>query len=140
MPAMQFDRFVRYAELTEIVHAFADEHPELISLESIGRSHEGRDIWLVSATNRATGAAADKPAFWVDGNIHSTEVAASVANLYFLNELVTQYRKDPDTVEYSSLSLLRRADRRPDGRRHRRRWSNPADANRRPERAVEVTS
>ena len=96
MPAIQFDRFVRYAELTEIVHAFAAEHPELVSLESIGKSHEGRDIWLVTVTNRATGAAIDKPAFWVDGNIHSTEVAASVASLYFLNELVTQYGKDPD--------------------------------------------
>ena len=96
MPTIRFDRFVRYAELTAIVHAFAAEHPELVSLESIGKSHEGRDIWVVSATNRATGAAIDKPAFWVDGNIHSTEVAASVANLYFLNELVTEYGKDPD--------------------------------------------
>jgi hypothetical protein len=75
MPAIRFDHFVRYAELTEIVHAFAAEHPELVSLESIGKSHEGRDIWLVGVTSRATGAAIDKPAFWVDGNIHSTEVA-----------------------------------------------------------------
>ncbi len=96
MPALRFDRFLRYAELTEVLHAFASEYPKLMSLESIGKSHEGRDIWLVTVTNRATGDPADKPAFWVDGNIHSTEVAASVANLYFLNQLATQYGKDAD--------------------------------------------
>src|ERR1700682_3848870 len=96
MPAIRFDRFVRYAELTELVHAFPTEQPGLITPESIGKSHEGRDIWVVSATNRATGAAVDKPAFWVDGNIHSTEVAASAANLYFLNQLVTEYGSDAE--------------------------------------------
>src|SRR5438045_2986468 len=96
MATLQFDRFVRYAELTGIVHALAAEHPDLVSVESIGKSHEGRDLWLVSVTNRATGGAGDKPAFWVDGNIHSTEVAASAATLYFLNQLVTQYGIDPE--------------------------------------------
>jgi murein tripeptide amidase MpaA len=51
---------------------------------------------VATVTNTATGPAHDKPAFWVDGNIHSTEVAASVANIYFLHQLVTQYGKDPD--------------------------------------------
>ncbi len=46
----------------------------------------------------ATGPAAEKPAFWVDGNIHATEVAASAATLYFLQTLVTQYGKDADVT------------------------------------------
>ena len=98
MPAIAFDRFYRYADLTAILQAFAAEHPELASIESIGTSHEGRDIWVLTVSNRATGPAAEKPAFWVDGNIHSTEVAASAANLYFLQTLVTQYGKDPEVT------------------------------------------
>ena len=98
MPAIAFDRFYRYAELTAILQAFAAEHPRLVSIESIGRSHEGRDIWALTVTNANTGPAAEKPAFWVDGNIHSTEVAASAANLYFLQTLVTQYGKDPEVT------------------------------------------
>jgi hypothetical protein len=47
-------------------------------------------------TNAASGPTADKPAFWVDGNIHSTEVAASSANVYFLNQLVNGYGSDAD--------------------------------------------
>src|SRR5262245_1805196 len=98
MPAFAFDRFYRYAELTALLHACRDEYPELVSLESIGKSYEGRDLWVVTVTNRASGPAAEKPAFWVDGNIHSTEVAASAATLYFLSTLLTQYGKDADVT------------------------------------------
>jgi murein tripeptide amidase MpaA len=98
MPDVRFDRFYRYAELTAILKAFAAEHPSLATIESIGKSHEGRDIWLLTLTNQATGPAIDKPAFWVEGNVHATEVAASVACSYFLNHLVTQYGKDPDVT------------------------------------------
>jgi murein tripeptide amidase MpaA len=98
MAAIPFDRFVRYDELTELVHALAHEHPNLVSVESIGQSHEGRDIFVLTVTNATTGPASEKPAFWVDGNIHSTEVAASAAALYFLNTLITQYGKDADVT------------------------------------------
>ena len=98
MPHVAFDRFYRYAELTELLHAFAREHPHLVSIEAIGQSHEGRDIWALTVTSAATGPASDKPAFWVDGNIHSTEVAASSATLYFLHMLVTQYGHDADVT------------------------------------------
>ena len=98
MPAIAFDRFHRYAELTAILQGFAAEHPGLVTLESIGRSYEGRDIWVLTVTHLATGPAADKPAFWVDGNIHATEVAASAATLYFLHTLVTQFGKDPEVT------------------------------------------
>lgn len=96
MPAVTFDRFYRHAELAELLQAFAREYPALVSVESIGQSHEGRDIFVVTVTSGATGPAADKPAFWVDGNIHATEVTASVANVYFIHTLVTQYGKDAD--------------------------------------------
>jgi len=98
MPPVAFDRFYRYAELTELLHAFAREHPGLVSIEAIGKSHEGRDIWTLTVTNSATGPASEKPAFWVDGNIHSTEVAASAASLYFVHTLVTQYGHDADVT------------------------------------------
>ncbi len=96
MPAIAFDRFHRYAELTELLHAFVRDHPQLVSIESIGKSHEGRDIFVLTVTNTATGPASDKPAMWVDGNIHATEVAASAANLYFLDTLVRGHGTDPD--------------------------------------------
>src|SRR5688500_19149305 len=98
MPAIAFDRFYRYDDLTELIHGFAREFPDLVSVASIGKSHEGRDIWVATVTNTKTGPAADKPAFWVDGNIHATEVAASAANLYLLHVLTSQYGSDADVT------------------------------------------
>jgi murein tripeptide amidase MpaA len=96
MTGQSFDRFYRYAELTEILRDAQRRKPGLFTLESIGKSHEGRDIWLVTATNAATGAAADKPAFWVDGNIHAAELAASTACLHYLDALERGHGDDPD--------------------------------------------
>ena len=95
MPRIRFDHFLRYAELTELLRSLAAEYPQLLSIESIGRSHEGRDIWLATVTQRARGEPGEKPAFWVDGNIHSTEVAASAACIYFLQLPARQVRPGP---------------------------------------------
>ncbi len=94
MPDISFDRFYRYDDLTSHLKSFADEYPGLIRLESLGKSHEGRDIWIVIVTNAKTGPDSEKPAFWVDGNIHATEVSPSTACLYFLNYLTTRYGQD----------------------------------------------
>ena len=74
MPDVAFDRFYRYDELTEILQGWAEERPELFRVESIGKSYEGRDIWLATVTNFETGADLDKPAFLVEANIHALEV------------------------------------------------------------------
>lgn len=94
MPAIAFDRFYRYDELTQILKDLVAEHPNLLKLESIGKTHEGRDIWLVSATNFASGPDTEKPALWVDGNLHASEVAGSMAALYFIQQLVTRYGRE----------------------------------------------
>ena len=94
MPNVKFNRFYRYTELTRILKEYAREYPHLIRLESIGKSHEGREVWLVTATNFKSGSDAEKPALWVDGNIHATELTASAAALYLIHMLITQYKKD----------------------------------------------
>jgi len=91
LPVPRFDHFYRHAELTRLLEDYAAARPDLVTLESIGQSHEGRDIWLVTLTHSATGAAADKPALWIDGNIHAAELTASTACLYYLHTLVSGY-------------------------------------------------
>ena len=55
MPNIQFDRFYRYDDLTRLVHEFAAKYPQLAKIESIGKSHAGRDVWLLTVTNFKTG-------------------------------------------------------------------------------------
>jgi murein tripeptide amidase MpaA len=92
IPVPRFDQFYRHAELTRLLQDYADACPQILSLRSIGKSWEGRDIWLLTIGNRHTGNDVDKPAFWVDGNIHAAELTACTACLYWLHHLVTAYQ------------------------------------------------
>lgn len=94
LPTPRFDEFPRHEALTELLMAYVQARPNLVSVRSIGRSHEGRDIWAVIVTNTATGADVDKPAFWLDGNIHASELTACTSCLYYLHHLVSHYGQD----------------------------------------------
>lgn len=96
MPTPHFDRYYRYDELIDLLHAWAAAHPGLMRLDSIGKSHEGRDIWLVTLTRFADGVDRDKPGFWVDGNLHAPELAGSSACLYLIHTLLNSYGSAPD--------------------------------------------
>ncbi len=94
-----FDRFLRYDELTSWLRATAAAHPELMTVESYGHSHEGRDLWLATITDSSTGAHDTKPAHWVDANIHAVEVTGGVAALHLIEYLVTGFGSDAMVTE-----------------------------------------
>ena len=94
MAELHFDRFYRYDELTEILTAWAEERPELFALESIGKSFEGREIWLCTITNTETGPALEKPGFLVEANIHSLEVTGATAALHLIDRLLSGHGQD----------------------------------------------
>jgi murein tripeptide amidase MpaA len=98
VPDIAFNRYYRYDELTALLRAYEQEFPNLVQMESIGKSYEGRDIWLLTVTNSETGDAKDKPAFWCDGNIHASEVSASTAVLHILHTLCTGHGKDEEAT------------------------------------------
>lgn len=98
IPTFPFDRYIRYEELTRLLHELAEAAPELVRLDSIGKSYEGRDIWCATVTNFATGPDTEKPAFYCDGNIHATEVSPTTACTYLLKKLVTEYGTNPDVT------------------------------------------
>ena len=56
--------------------------PELLTMEVIGHSIESRELRVYTLHDPATGPAADKPAMWVDGNVHGNEVQGGEAVLY----------------------------------------------------------
>lgn len=96
MTKPRFDAYYRYAELAEFLTALQRQHSQLIKLESIGRSFRGLDIWLCRVTDYMTGDDTQKPAIWVDANIHSAELSGSTACLLLLQKLVNGYGKDPE--------------------------------------------
>lgn len=91
---MDFNRYFTNDELAEILSAWTDEYPALAARSSLGKSHEGREIPLLTLTNTATGPDTDKPALWIDANIHATELAGTTATLHIAHTLLTGYGTD----------------------------------------------
>ena len=102
LPVPRFDTFYRHAELTQLLQDYAAARPGLVQLRSLGKSHEGRDLWLLVLTRGASGDDADKPAIWVDGNIHAAELTASTACLYWLHALLSGH----DAGDAQAVQLL----------------------------------
>ena len=75
----------RYYDADEI-HAHFDRlieaFPELASYEVIGHSTLGRELRVFTLNDPATGPAGDKPAMWIDGNVHGNEIQGAEAVLY----------------------------------------------------------
>ena len=88
----EFDRFLRYDEMVAWLNAIAKKYPNLVSIESYGKSHLGRDLMLATITDTTTGAHNTKPAHWIDANIHATEVTGGVAALFIIQDLVEKFR------------------------------------------------
>ena len=86
---MVFDCYRDFAEVETFMQDAANAYPGLSRLESLGKSYQGRDLWLLTVTDFETGDPEDKPALWVDGGIDSDEVVSTEAALGLIHRLLT---------------------------------------------------
>jgi murein tripeptide amidase MpaA len=91
---MRFNRFFTNEELFEIILNWKSEYSKLLHVKKLGESHSGNPIWLLAITNQSTGNADQKPAVWLDANIHATEIAGTTTTLKIAYELLTRWGND----------------------------------------------
>jgi hypothetical protein len=96
---LRWDRYYDYAALTDAVRQLQRAYPRFITVQSLGRSGEGRDIPIVIINNPATGAHTEKAAFWADANIHGNEIQGTEVNLYLIWFLMENYDALPKVKE-----------------------------------------
>jgi Zinc carboxypeptidase len=82
--AKSWDRFHDYKAVVELMQAMQKRWPEYISLAPIGKSVQGRTLWVMTVNDKKTGKHTDKPAMYVDANIHGNEVQGTEAALYMV--------------------------------------------------------
>ena len=90
-PSPAWNRLYDYVELTGLMRGYASAYPEWVELESIGKSAQGRDLWVLTVNNPATGDDLSKPAMYIDGNIHANEVQGAETALYTVDFLLKSY-------------------------------------------------
>ncbi len=116
-PSPRFDRLHDYDEITSFLKGYAAAYPQWVKLESIGQSIQGRQMWLLTITNPATGAASTKPAMYVDGNTHANEVQGTEAVVYTIDFLLGNYgRLDRVTELLDRVTFYMVPMVNPDGR------------------------
>ncbi len=86
-----WNRFYDHKEIGEICKRLALAHPDLLHFGSIGKSVQGRDLWLMTITNFKKGEPDRKPGMYIDGNIHSNEIQGAEVALYTAWYLVENY-------------------------------------------------
>jgi murein tripeptide amidase MpaA len=113
---MNFNQYFTNEQIQTRLETWTKDYPYLTNLIQIGQSHEKRPIWLLSLTNQDTGKDLEKPAIWIDANIHATELAGSTTTLYIAEHLLTAYGTDEQVthlLDTSTIYLVPRVN--PDG-------------------------
>ncbi len=113
---MDFLHYHTYDEVNSFLRKWAADRPNLVDLYSVGKSFEGRDIWQITITNKATGKDTDKPAMFIEGNRHSGEVTAAEAALWFAWHILSGYGQDPELTKLvDTKAIYVRVQNNPDG-------------------------
>ncbi|MCP3903210.1 MAG: peptidase M14 [Planctomycetes bacterium] len=114
---LRFNHWYDYAEMTTALHDLTAAYPELLTLETLGQSVGGRELWLLTLNNPATGPDTDKAAMFIDGNIHGNEIQAAETVLYTAWYLTKSYGKiDAITKLVDERAFYLMPMENPDGR------------------------
>jgi len=116
---VSWNKYYTYSGVVDLCKRLAKAYPDLVTMESIGKSYQGRDIIVLTITDKNVRNPEDKPGFWIDGNIHSVELQGTEFALYTAwylcemrneNDFIRQLLKDktfyiaptinPDAREY----------------------------------------
>ncbi len=82
------------ADAYALLNGWHEAYPKLTNLYSIGETLKGTKLMVLEITNKDTGSAADKPAYYYDGNIHAGELTGGEVSLHFAWYVLTNYSKD----------------------------------------------
>lgn len=102
---MNFNHYYTNQELDTTLHEWAQVYPRIISVTELGRSYEERPIWLLTITNHESGPDTEKPAVWIDANIHATEIAGTTTALKLVHTLLGEYGKNQEITRLLDTSV-----------------------------------
>ena len=82
-------KYLDYAELSDQLAAWTKRYPDIARVISIGRSGKGRDIPLLTIGRNPDEV---RPAVWVDGNMHASEVCGSSVALAIAEDVLALHQ------------------------------------------------
>ncbi len=89
--SLTWDRWLDHDEIGQRMQLMQRTWPDLLSLQSLGESYGGREMWLMTINNPATGAETDKAAMFIEANVHGNEIQGAEVALYTIWYLMENY-------------------------------------------------
>lgn len=92
-----YRRYYSYVEFSGRLEHLAEKYAHICNLTSVGRSAEGRELWVIRITGHSSllTDVPGKPRFRYVGNIHRDEVLSTQVLIYLTDYLLSQYGTDP---------------------------------------------
>jgi len=111
----EIDGYFSYLEYSTEMALWAQEHPDIVSLTSIGKSWEGRDIWLLKISDNVT-VDEDEPEVLLLALQHAREWLGGMTLRGIAKDFIDQYGTDPAATDLvDSLELYFVLVANPDG-------------------------
>ena len=123
--------YYNYQEMTDLLQNLQSQYPDIMKLESYGKTYEGRDIWLVRISDNVN-IDEKEPGVLFMGAHHANEKPSYEVLLFFIKYVLDNYTKidrvrnvvdntqifvipmlNPDGVEYSINTEEWRKNREP---------------------------
>jgi hypothetical protein len=90
----EFTGYRTYEQVTEMMQTMADHHPDITSLQSLGKTLEGRDVWMLQVANPAGVPVDQRPALLVAANFEGDQLIGSELALATAHHLLHEYEAD----------------------------------------------
>ncbi len=89
-----WNKYYTYDGIADLCKRLAKEYPDLVTIESAGKSYKGRDIIALTISYKKNQNPDLKPGFYIDGNIHSNEIQGTEMALYTAWYLCEMYEEN----------------------------------------------
>lgn len=98
--AQDLSSFPDYDEMTDALKDLVNANKDIAKLESIGKTLEGRDLWVVTIANPDGVAVDERPGMFIGGNFEGDHLVGSQLSLSVMDYLLKNYASN-DTVKKS---------------------------------------
>ncbi len=88
---IDFNRWHDYEEIRADMLRLEDAYPRFLTYSSVGTSHGGREMMLMTINNPETGPEMSKAAMFIDANMHGNEIQGGEVCLYTIWYLMENY-------------------------------------------------
>ena len=106
------DKYLNHVELKKLLQFWEKKFDQFFEFEVIEKTKNGREIFLVTLSDKTGAPHHEKPAYWVDGGTHAIEITSTQAALHTIDLLL----KNPEFLKKYTVYVLPRIS--PDGVEH----------------------